>query len=222
MQISDIISSAFAHVPPGSAGTLTLLPSVDLRSSLALPGCFHRLWTVDSSPSSHVGICDLAYALGCLSGLSGVAELSPAYFNRNNPLGMSLVLQHLSGRETICQSGYCAATFVRSRCQPASRYRDNSPRLIPFATYTPGPRNSSSMASESLNQSDADMHQHHQQHSSAALHREGTPYAARAAAGAAAATTTYFPLGYREGFSQWVSQQHTNTMVHSRLTWFAF
>lgn len=34
--------------------------------------------------------------------------------------------------------------------------------------------------------------------------QEGTPYAARAAVGAAAASNSFFPLGYREGFSQWV------------------
>ena len=33
---------------------------------------------------------------------------------------------------------------------------------------------------------------------------EGTPYAARAAVGAAAVSNSFFPLGYREGFSQWV------------------
>lgn len=40
--------------------------------------------------------------------------------------------------------------------------------------------------------------------------QEGTPYAARAAAGAAAASTSFFPLGYREGFSQWVSHENHN------------
>lgn len=35
--------------------------------------------------------------------------------------------------------------------------------------------------------------------------QEGTPYAAGTAAGAAAAASnSLFPLGYREGFNQWV------------------
>jgi cardiolipin-specific phospholipase len=44
--------------------------------------------------------------------------------------------------------------------------------------------------------------------------QEGTPYAARAAAGAAAASNSFFPLGYREGFSQWVGCQGRNNAQH--------
>lgn len=58
------------------------------------------------------------------------------------------------------------------------------------------------MASESLNPSEADVREH-RKHQPAVQRREGTPYAARAAGGAAAAHS-FFPLGYREGFSQWV------------------
>lgn len=60
------------------------------------------------------------------------------------------------------------------------------------------------MASENLNPSDSDARENEQRRSGSHS-REGTPYAARAAAGAAAASS-FFPLGYREGFSQWVSR----------------
>ncbi|KAJ5601297.1 hypothetical protein N7510_010831 [Penicillium lagena] len=73
---------------------------------------------------------------------------------------------------------------------------------VPFATLPARPRHSSSMASESFNSSQEDVRERREQ-GSMAQPREGTPYAARAAAGAAAAPS-FFPMGYREGFSQWV------------------
>jgi cardiolipin-specific phospholipase len=61
------------------------------------------------------------------------------------------------------------------------------------------------MASESLNSSHEDVHGRHQRPVENSPERiSRTPYAAQAAAGAAAARA-FFPLGYREGFSQWVS-----------------
>lgn len=49
------------------------------------------------------------------------------------------------------------------------------------------------MASESLDSSESHAHNHGR--------RDSTPYAAR---GGLAAGSGWFPLGYREGFSQWV------------------
>ena len=79
-----------------------------------------------------------------------------------------------------------------------------NPRFDVFATLPWGHRHST-MASESLNSSQEDVRRH-QQHSDGNS-RDGssrTPYATRAAAGAAAARA-FFPLGYREGFNQWVN-----------------
>ncbi|KAK5787834.1 hypothetical protein VI817_010331 [Penicillium citrinum] len=60
------------------------------------------------------------------------------------------------------------------------------------------------MASGSLDSSEREAHEHSNR-TSDQENRSGTPYAARAAAGAAVANS-FFPLGYREGFSQWVSE----------------
>lgn len=64
-----------------------------------------------------------------------------------------------------------------------------------FASFGPvlSLRQISSMASESLDSSESHAHDHGR--------RDSTPYAAR---GGLAAGSGWFPLGYREGFSQWV------------------
>lgn len=124
---------------------------------------------------------------------------------------MSFIPRILPVTAISCQSGPRAANNSRLLCLSVSRYHAHTPRFVHFATYPLGRRKSSSMASESLNSSEADVREHNRHHS-AAPSREGTPYAARAAAGAAAASS-FFPLGYREGFSQWVSYQE---LGHSR------
>lgn len=93
--------------------------------------------------------------------------------------------------------------IFQSALLPVSRRWAHTSRSVLFATYAFKRRQSSAMASESLNPSETDQ-EHHQRRSNT-QGREGTPYAARAAAGAAAASS-FFPLGYREGFSQWVSR----------------
>ncbi|KAJ6119420.1 cardiolipin-specific deacylase [Penicillium sp. IBT 18751x] len=75
------------------------------------------------------------------------------------------------------------------------------------------------MASESLNSSESDQ-EHHQRRSNT-QGREGTPYAARAAAGAAAASS-FFPLGYREGFSQWWARLPAAAAEHKVLTYLPY
>lgn len=105
--------------------------------------------------------------------------------------------------ETVCHSASLTPRY--STCLILS---SANPRLWVYPTHTPlathfGVRPSSSMTSESFNSSQEDVREHHQ-HRPNAQTVEGTPYAARAAAGAAAARS-FFPLGYREGFSQWVS-----------------
>lgn len=77
-------------------------------------------------------------------------------------------------------------------------------RSVVFATL-PRRQRLSSMASESLNSSHEDIHGRHQRPVENNPERiSGSPYATQAATGAAAARA-FFPLGYREGFSQWVS-----------------
>lgn len=86
-------------------------------------------------------------------------------------------------------------------------YYRAQPRLVVFATVPLGHRHSS-MASESLNSSQEDVHGREQRSQrsqrTSTPPPPGVPYATQAAAGAAAARAL-FPLGYREGFSQWVS-----------------
>ncbi|KAJ5586909.1 cardiolipin-specific deacylase [Penicillium hispanicum] len=129
---------------------------------------------------------------------------------------MNVAFQLLPATETVCQSGSRSAKSSRLVSFPAARHRANSPRPVPFATYSLGHRQSSSMASESLNSSDADIHSH-RPHRSAAQGREGTPHAAGAAAGAAAANS-FFPLGYREGFSQWWARLPAAVAEHKVLS----
>lgn len=85
----------------------------------------------------------------------------------------------------------------------AQQHWVDCPHSAPLATYTQKCRLASTMASESLNSSEREAREHSNRTSSSE-DRTGTPYAAKAAAGAAAANS-FFPLGYREGFSQWVS-----------------
>lgn len=60
------------------------------------------------------------------------------------------------------------------------------------------------MASESLDSSDGDVRGRGR--------RDSTPYAARGASGPAA-RPAWFPLGYREGFSQWVCQRYNKFIM---------
>ncbi|KAJ5678821.1 cardiolipin-specific deacylase [Penicillium macrosclerotiorum] len=76
------------------------------------------------------------------------------------------------------------------------------------------------MASESLNSSQEDVREHSSRNS-AARNREGTPYAARAAAGAAVANS-FFPLGYREGFSQWWARLPAAAAEHKVLSYLPY
>ncbi|KAJ5106479.1 cardiolipin-specific deacylase [Penicillium angulare] len=76
------------------------------------------------------------------------------------------------------------------------------------------------MASESLNQSEADVRG--QNHRGPPPNRpEGTPYAARAAAGAKAASA-FFPLGYKEGFSQWWARIPAAAAEHKVLSYLPY
>ncbi|KAJ6190698.1 hypothetical protein N7519_000719 [Penicillium mononematosum] len=69
------------------------------------------------------------------------------------------------------------------------------------------------MASESLNSSHEDVHGRHQRPVENNTERiSRTPYAAQAAAGAAAARA-FFPLGYREGFSQWQQPNTKSSLI---------
>lgn len=117
---------------------------------------------------------------------------------------MNLASQTLLLTRSIGPSGYRTGNISRLISPPVSRLWAHTPRPVLFATDTSRRRQSSTMASESLDSSESDAREH-RQHRNSTEGREGTPYAARAAAGAAAASS-FFPLGYREGFSQWVSR----------------
>ncbi|KXG53652.1 uncharacterized protein PGRI_007020 [Penicillium griseofulvum] len=78
------------------------------------------------------------------------------------------------------------------------------------------------MASESLNSSQEDIHGRHQRAGGHNTERiSGTPYAAQAAAGAAAARA-FFPLGYREGFSQWWARLPAAAAEHKVLSYLPY
>lgn len=115
---------------------------------------------------------------------------------------MSVVSPLLTATEPLCQFGSVSANTVRSIIYPVSRSWVNPAHPAAFATSI-GHRQFSSMASESLNSTQEESHEH-TRHRSPMQGQEGMPYAARAAAGAAAASNSFFPLGYREGFHQWV------------------
>lgn len=117
---------------------------------------------------------------------------------------MNFASQTLLLTRSISPSGSRTGNISRLVSPLVSRLWAHTPRPVLFATDTSRRRQSSTMASESLNSSESDAREH-RQHRNSTEGREGTPYAARAAAGAAAANS-FFPLGYREGFSQWVSR----------------
>ncbi|KAJ5477422.1 cardiolipin-specific deacylase [Penicillium diatomitis] len=78
------------------------------------------------------------------------------------------------------------------------------------------------MASESANSSSQEESRNRRRPSSAMQGEEGTPYAARAAAGAAAASNSFFPLGYREGFSQWWARIPAAAAEHKVLSYLPY
>lgn len=117
---------------------------------------------------------------------------------------MSATVQLLLA-ETICLPNLrIAGTTSRLASLFSATQHQAKPCSAVFATLPRGHR-LSSMASESLNSSHENVHGRDQHLGESNIERTpGTPYAAQAAAGAAAARA-FFPLGYREGFSQWVS-----------------
>ncbi|KAJ5788535.1 hypothetical protein N7457_003525 [Penicillium paradoxum] len=95
------------------------------------------------------------------------------------------------------------------------------PCTVVFATL-PRERQHSSMASESLNSSQEDIHRHQRRADGTHVPATtGTPYAAQAAAGAAAARA-FFPLGYREGFSQWWARLPAAAAEHKVLSYLPY
>ncbi|CAG7923688.1 unnamed protein product [Penicillium olsonii] len=76
------------------------------------------------------------------------------------------------------------------------------------------------MASESLNSSREDVRGQRSERNSSDS-SQGTPYAASAAAGAAAARAM-FPLGYREGFSQWWARMPAAAAEHKVLSYLPY
>ncbi|KAJ5579228.1 cardiolipin-specific deacylase [Penicillium hetheringtonii] len=76
------------------------------------------------------------------------------------------------------------------------------------------------MASGSLDSSEREAHERSNR-TSDQENRSGTPYAARAAAGAAVANS-FFPLGYREGFSQWWARLPAAAAEHKVLSYLPY
>jgi len=113
---------------------------------------------------------------------------------------MRIVARIIPVTEITCRPGARTVNFTRF---PLLAQRVYTTRPALFATYSIGRRKSSSMASESLNSSQTDVRDHGDR-GSPSQSRERLPHAAGAAAGAKAASPAFFPLGYREGFSQWV------------------
>lgn len=106
--------------------------------------------------------------------------------------------------ETLCSPTLRTAGIASRLAFPFSvPQRQAKPRSVVFATL-PRRQLLSSMASESLNSSHEDVHGRHQRPGENNPERtSGSPHATQAAG--AAAARAFFPLGYREGFSQWVS-----------------
>lgn len=118
---------------------------------------------------------------------------------------MNITAQLLLATESACQSGYRSVQYSRLSSLPALRPGTLHLRFATFATYPPRRRRRlAPMASDPLNPSDSDGGDKNSR--SISRGREGTPFASRAAAGATAASSL-FPMGYREGFSQWVSRR---------------
>jgi hypothetical protein len=107
--------------------------------------------------------------------------------------------------ETLYLTNLRTADIASRLAFPSSApQRQAKLRSAVFATL-PRRQRLSSMASESLNSSHEDVHGRHQRPVENNPERiSRSPYATQAATGAAAARA-FFPLGYREGFSQWVS-----------------
>ncbi|KAJ5929110.1 cardiolipin-specific deacylase [Penicillium verhagenii] len=75
------------------------------------------------------------------------------------------------------------------------------------------------MASESLKSSETDVHG---SRLSSSRSRERTPHAAGAAAGPNAPSPAFFPLGYREGFSQWWARLPAAAAEHKVLSYLPY
>ncbi|KAJ5791690.1 uncharacterized protein N7518_008701 [Penicillium psychrosexuale] len=134
---------------------------------------------------------------------------------------MSATVQLLLA-ETICLPNLrIAGTTSRLASLFSTTQHQAKPCSAVFATLPRGHR-LSSMASESLNSSHENVHGRDQQPGESNIERTpGTPYAAQAAAGAAAARA-FFPLGYREGFSQWWARIPAATAEHKVLSYLPY
>ncbi|KAJ5244269.1 hypothetical protein N7489_004365 [Penicillium chrysogenum] len=129
---------------------------------------------------------------------------------------------HLLLAETVCSPNLRTAGITSRLASPYSvPQHQTKPRSAVFATH-PRRHRLSSMASESLNSSHEDVHGHHQRPVENNPERiSRTPYAAQAAAGAAAARA-FFPLGYREGFSQWWARIPAAAAEHKVLSYLPY
>lgn len=149
----------------------------------------------------------IAYVTCCLVGVkrrhrfvSGFQGCAFLILASAHLLPMRILARIIPVTEISCRSGAHTVNFTRF---PLLAQRVYTTRPALFATYSIGRRKSSSMASESLNSSQTDVRDHDNR-GSTSQSRDRLPHAAGAAAGAKAASPAFFPLGYREGFSQWV------------------
>ncbi|KAJ5897453.1 cardiolipin-specific deacylase [Penicillium tannophilum] len=131
---------------------------------------------------------------------------------------MRIVAHIISVTENTCRSGARTVNFRRFPLL-AQRFYTTYPAL--FATSSIGRRKSSSMASESLNSSQTDVRDHSSRGSPSQSH-ERLPHAAAVAAGGKAASPAFFPLGYREGFSQWWARLPAAAAEHKVLSYLPY
>ncbi|KAJ5934326.1 cardiolipin-specific deacylase [Penicillium verhagenii] len=117
--------------------------------------------------------------------------------------------------EITCRPGTRTANLIRFLL--TQRLYTTRPPL--FATYSLGRRKSSTMASESLKSSETEGHG---SRLSSSQSRERTPHAAGAAAGPNAPSPAFFPLGYREGFSQWWARLPAAAAEHKVLSYLPY
>lgn len=123
----------------------------------------------------------------------------PFIASKTRTLPMSTTARLLPATGNICCSGFRASSASLRIKPPVQRWGPTSTRFVRFATRSTR-RQASSMASESYNSSDSDARNQSGRNSPTG---ENAPYAARAKAGSSV-SNSFFPMGYREGFSQWV------------------
>lgn len=125
----------------------------------------------------------------------------PLVASKTSKLLMSAAALISPVTRNLCRSGLRVNPSIPLRTTSV-RFGAHTSRSTPFATHSLARRQASSMASESYKSSESDS-RNQEGRSSLPNAGESAPYAARAKAGSSV-SNSFFPMGYREGFSQWV------------------